>query len=862
MKIDKFVEENKRIVKMLDGVENYNPDIKEITYTGKIGNEENIKTLYDVIQNKNYKKILLVSPTASGKTFAANELMKKLNEIGTDCGIFCPNRVQNEQNSGSQYRMKKVVGGVKLDETDVEDKLRISAVYDKADEVLDELWRRAQHGAKSPVFFIDEAHTLIEQLFFRENAINAVTEIINDVTDIHNGTIVFITATPEKLLSMRFDLIVNCNTENYIPVSKKLTILETDNGDNFHKVMLEQIVKLFRGGKIPFVRLNSKPMISTLQRELAAEGIVTESVTGDDKTYDYDKITNEITYHNNIYDAVVNNSQLPGKNRDGKKIDCYLCTSVLECGTNILNVDSVENKNLVPFFIIADSQNASADAVEQFFNRVRYQVDDCYLLIPNENYNNLVNIAIDGIGNLENVKIKSNISNTYFEVIAETSIAYRKICAICNEHNVFCITKNANEETGDYRVDICKKSLVELEQIVSDQISKNKTNFEILNSIFNGITETHGADYSKTKIDEILKQPTTTGVTNSLNIVKRDRNSLVIDINALWKYAHDQYCKQYFFLRDIFYAELKNRLGITNISVEKAESLNINMKEIKDKVRIQTLEIIKNEIDKNENLLQEILEDKNVENLKEIVKTVEYKSFMKFVKLNNDITTAFNTVRDFNKSKLDKLYNEKLKEKLSMFNRQEKDTLEKLAKMDKLDYSIIKNEESVEIIRIIIESTYWKLFVDAIKAGISADLLITQIMKQGKVIADIKVYIQSTVVVNVLKSVNFDYERLGNTIIEKEIKVALKMFYEEKLNGEMKEKAIKSEDLIKLQNKLNTELRSVSSTYYKKEDAKFLLQCIFHMRPEKKEKETDKKKKKSDDKNIIFTIRSVARSAL
>lgn len=862
MKINEFVRENKKIVEILDGVGDYNPDIIEITYSNKIGSDENIKILYDVIQNNNYKKLLLVSPTASGKTYVANELMKRLNEINIDCGIFCPNKVQNEQNSGKQYKMKKVVGGVKLDETDVSDKLRISAVYDKADEVLSELWRRSQYGAKSPVFFVDEAHILVEQLGFRGDAINAINIIVDDVTNAHNGTIVFITATPEKLLNMKFDLIVNCTPKNYIPVGKKLTILETNNGDNFHKTMLEQIVILVRSGKIPFVRLNSKPMISALQRELAVEGIVSESVTGNDKTYDYDKITNQTTYHNNIYDAVVNKSQLPSKTRDDKKIDCYLCTSVLECGTNILGINGVENKNLVPFFVVPDAQNASADGVEQFFNRVRFQIDDCYLLIANENYNDMVSISVEEIGNLENVKIKLNVSNSYFEVIAETSIVYRKICAICNKHNVFCITKNANEETGDYRVDICKKSFIELEQIVSDQISKNKTNFKILNSIFNGITETHGADYSKTKIDEILKQPTTTGVTNSLNIVKRDRNSLVIDINALWKYAHDQYCKQYFFLRDIFYAELKNRLGITNISVEKAESLNINMKEIKDKVRIQTLEIIKNEIDKNENLLQEILEDKNVENLKEIVKTVEYKSFMKFVKLNNDITTAFNTVRDFNKSKLDKLYNEKLKEKLNMFNRQEKDTLEKLAKMDELDYSIIKNEESVEIIRIIIESTYWKLFVDAIKAGISADLLITQIMKQGKVIADIKVYIQSTVVVNVLKSVNFDYERLGNTIIEKEIKVALKMFYEEKLNGEMKEKAIKSEDLIKLQNKLNTELRSVSSTYYKKEDAKFLLQCIFHMRPEKKEKETDKKKKKSDDKNIIFTIRSVARSAL
>jgi hypothetical protein len=872
MDINKFVKENKKIVKLFTG-EDYSPAVKEIEYTGKIGSDENIKILYDILQNKEYKRILLVAPTASGKTFVSNELMKILNEYNRDGFLFCPSKIQNEQNAGKQYKMKKVIGGVKLDES-LEERLRVSAVFDKANDVLAEIWKRAQHNVKSPVAIIDEAHILIEQLGFRENAINAVNELVSDVTEEHGGTVVFLTATPSQLSSMTFDLIINCTPgESYIPVAKKLTILETGVKDNFHKTAFEQILLLIRNGKIPFVRLNSKPLIDKLQKDLATEGIVSESVTGDDKTYDYDNVTNTTTYHNNIYDAVVNHSQLPRYTRDGhKKINCYLCTSVLECGTNILGIDGKEDKNLVPFFCVPDSKNSSPDAVEQFFNRVRYQIEDCYLLISSENYNDLVNTTIEEINDLKDVNVKSNDSNTRFEVSASTSASYRKICAVCNRNNVFCTTKKADEKKNEYTVIICKKSFIELEQIVTDQIARNKANFEILNTIFNGETALFGLDYAKTSIDEILKQPTISGSTNSLDIVKRDGDSLVIDNNALWKYAHDQHCKQYFFLKDIFYSTLQDRLGITNISVQKVESLNMNMKEIKDKVKVQTLETIKKEIENNANLLTEILDEKNIENLKAISKTDEFKSFLKFVKIIHNLSASYNLIRDSKKSESDRIYNELLKEKMKMLSTAEKNTIEKLAKMDELDYSVVKDEESVEIIKIVAESTYWELFRDGVKAGISVALLIEQIVKEDNNKANVEIYIQRTTAVKLLKSVDFDFARLGNTIIEKEMKIALEMFYELNENGNLIQTSISKLDLIKLQNKLNKEMKTVSSAHYTEKHAENLLRTVFNVRNKEDEDEEDKKNKKdkkkskdkdkNKDKEMKFKLRSITKSAL
>lgn len=870
MNINKFVNENKKIVSLFGGGEDYNPEVKTIRYKGKIGSNPEIeKELLEIMKNPAYESTLFVAPTGSGKTYICDKLMQRMDN--NTCGVFCPAKVQNEQNA-QQYEMDSVVGGKTLDKTNVDEKLRFSAVYDKAGTVLDEIWRRSFEGVRNPVIFVDEAHVMTESYIFRNGAIVKVQELIEDVINELDGKIIYITATPEQLKNTKFDLIINCVPENYVPVAKKLTVLETGVKENFHNTTFEQILKLIRAGKIPFVRLNSKTMIKELQQELATEGIISEFVTGDDKTYDYDNITKKTTYHNNIYNSVVKNEELPRKTRDGKIIQAYFCTSVLECGTNITGISGEQDKNLIPLFCVPDFLNASADSVEQFFNRIRYKIDDCYLLMASENYNDLVNTAIEEISNLEDVKVKSNASNTYFEVTTEDSTAYRKIFAACNRNNVFYTTKDAkveinketNEKTITYRLDICKKSFIELEQVVTDQIARNRANFEILNNIFTGITALFGTDYAKTNIDEILKQPTITGATNSLDIVKRDGDRLVIDNNALWKYAHDQHCKQYFFLRDIFYSTLKNRLDITNIVTEKAESLNINMKEIKDKVKVQTLETIKKEIEKNEDLMQEILEEKNIENLKGISNTNEYKSFVKYVKINHDLAASYNVVRDFKKSESDKLYNEALKEKMITLSRAEKLTIEKLAKMDELDYRVVRDEESIEIIKIVTESTYWSLFRDGVKAGISADLLIKQIIKKDNKKEDVKIYIQRTVTVKLLKSVNFDFAKLGDTIVEKEMKIALNMFYELNDEGNLIQEAIREAHLVRLQIKLNKEMKSLSSVYYTKKHAENLLRSVFNVREKEEDKDKEKNKGKSKDKNkdIKFKLRSIAKSAL
>ena len=861
MEIKKFVNENKKIVGLF-GENEYNPKTMEIHYNVKIGSDYNVELLYDILQNSNYKKILMVAPTASGKTYVTNELMDKLNSNGIDSGIFCPNRVQNEQNSNGHYKMQKVVAGVRLDETEFDERLKISSVYDKADEVLQEIWRRFRHGGKSPILFVDEAHTIIEQLDFRKKAINQLNELISDVTERCGGKIVFLTATPEKLLNLKFDLIINCTPNNYVPVAKKLTVLETGINCNFHKSVFEQIIKLVKLGKIPFVRLNDKCEIDRLKNELAVEGIISESVSSDDKTYDI--IGNNIVYHNYIYDEVVNHSRLPRYTRDGKKIDVFFCTSVLECGTNILMVGDREEKQLSPLFCVPDAKNASPDGVEQFFNRVRYQVNDCYLLIAGTDYNKIVDNVIAEIEKLQNTKISVNTDRSYFFTYAKTTTEFRKICALCNKNNVFYMIKNSNNDNFDFRIDILKNNFLDMEQIAETQIAKNRENYDILNSIFSGMVALYDADYAKKTIDEILGQPTIAGATNSLGIVKRNGEHLVIDNNALWKYAYDQYAKQYFFMKDLFYSELSKRLGITNVSIEKTESININMKEIKEKVKEQNLELIKKEIENNTELLTEILDDKNIENLKSISKTDEYKSFIKFVKLNHNLNASYNIIRDFNKSGCDKAYAEMLKNRMKTLKTMEKNYIEKLAKMDEPDYSVIKNEESVDIIKIIVDSTYWDLFVDGVKAGISADLLIKKIVKDDSTKESVKIYIKRTTTVKLLKSVDFDFAKLGNTIAEKEIKIALDEFYEEKANGEMKEKAIRNEDLIKLQNALNTGLKSISSIYYTKKHAKDLLLSVFNMRlmekDEKKAKGKSKDKKK-EDKNVVFVLRSVAKAA-
>ncbi len=843
MNIEKFINENKAIVKLFTG-EDYNPVVKKIKYDGKIGsNLGNVQKIFDLIQEKGNKISLLIAPTCSGKTYITDKMLQmSYANVG---GVFCPNRVQNEQNS-QLYTMRSIVGGKSLDDTYVDEKLRFSAVYDKAETVLEEIYRRARAGKREPLIFIDEAHILVDGYIFRHEAICAMKELIDDAIEIYGGKVVYITATPDQLLNTKFDLIINCIPENYTPVAKNFTVLETSVKQSYIKTVLEQVVKLVGAGKIPFVRLNGKPAINKLQKELAVMEIVSESVTGDDKTYTYNESTREITYDNNIYGEVVKNSQLPRKTKDGKVIQVYLCTSVLECGTNIVGISGEKDATLTPVFCVPDINNANPDAVEQFFNRVRYQIDDCYLIIKNENYNNMVENAVEKLNNIGGVRVSTNDSGTYFEVYAKTRAAYRKVCSTCNKSKVFYTIKDINDKHKFYRVDICKKSFMELEQIVADQITRNRKNYKILNTIFTGYKDLFVEEIANNKIDNILKTPTAAGTTNSLGIVIRQDNELVIDNSALWKYTRDLYCKQYYYMKDTFYNELENRLGIMNISVKKAENLNINMKEIEDKIKKQTIKILEIEIEKNDNLLKDILEDKTIDGLKNIRKTDEYKSFVRFVKLNHDISASYNIVRDSNKACCYKLYNELLKKKIGKLTSVEKTCIEKLAKIDKPDFTIVKNDESLEVIKIIIESGYWELIVDAVNAGISVDLIIKQIVKADSSKESVKIYIQRTIAVRLLKSVNYEFTKLGDTIAEREIKIALNMFYIINNSGNLVQATINDSDLVKLQNELNTKMRIVSNIYYSKKNAKNLLLSVFNTR----------------EKNKTFALMSIARAAL
>ncbi|MDD3325299.1 MAG: DEAD/DEAH box helicase family protein [Sulfurospirillaceae bacterium] len=804
-----------------------------IKYEGKIGKDiENVKKIASYISDSTYQKILWVAPTNSGKTHTINTLMSMINSNFSS--IYCPSKVQNEQNSNA-YDMKAVVAkSGHLSDTDVNENIRCSAVYDKAKACEDEIIRRIEEfGDVNPIIYIDECHEISASLDYRGPAIGQLNSLIDTVIENH-GTCVYVTATPSRVLNIQFDLIIECVPIDYVPVAKNIEILEVTSDDNMLGILTEQISNLIRMKKIPFVRINDKKLIEKVQRNLDCLGYVSESVTGDDKTYHVEKDfftrDEKLVYDNNIYHEVVLNNQLPRMTRDGKIIQAYFCTSLLEAGTNITSISGEQDADLVPIFCIPNANHCSPDSVEQLFNRIRYKLNNAMIIIDNTEYSKIIEKTLDEIKKISDVTIRQSSDDEVFVITTTKMRDFNKIKAECNKNDVLFTVSWTQD--NHFMLTINKKMFKNLDVITEEICCIAKRNLNIFQNIFENLLQISDEETAYKEMDQILEIPTISGEKNNLHIIKRSGDNIYIDNDMLWKICFDLYLRQYFFSREKFYNDISENLKMP-YSKKEVKLEFLDSKKISVFVKNEVINIL--EECKSEELKEQIINDDIKDpKIKAIEKNEHFKKMAKLVKLTGDVEKSFNIVKNNNAKNTDAEINTLMKKSIGKLNFNEKRYLEKLLRMEEIRWDIFdKKEQDVKTkLQLISDSSYWKLLKKAVESDISLPSILNQIEK-SEALEDVTIYIQRSNNIRLLSKCTFDeldeLDQLGIAGIE--IKEALKLFnnYDVK-TGNFCTKLIKDKELYTLQNNLNNALKGINPKDYTKAHAKRLIKSLFNIR--------------------------------
>lgn len=482
--------------------------------------------------------------------------------------IVTPNRIQNEQNQEDEKYNYTAIIGQNGKQISFDSDTNYSVVIEKLTEVLNQI---EAHPVKTKInLCIDEAHVLVEQKSFRSDAINKLIQVVARVLEL-DGTVLFMTATPENLKCFNFDRIISFIPVEDVKNADKIKIYMRSEAADFGTeenieqkntlCMHDYVVSVVNQLKNPLVRYNTKQGIERAKETLEGLGYKVETVTSDDKQKE-------------LFRSIVKNSALT-------KADKWICSSVIEVGTNIIGVvqddGSIDLMDITPTYCLNNINQMSFDSIEQFFARVRYHVSEYALIMPDKR-NQSEKETIQSVDTLLNQEI-SNVETFYGKL--------KELAAV--------IVKISNSR---------------------DEAISN------VNKAFNSCESIDGKKYN-------------------CECIYFDEEDLEVKVDtiSLWKNVYKKFIQQYYYHPTLFIKKLDELFGIeVEISEEDVHEIHsnkeINTQAKKDYAKNALQELVDNKgisllkkVISKRITVQEITDKKKREGIEAVLNVKEYKSY-------------------------------------------------------------------------------------------------------------------------------------------------------------------------------------------------------------------------------------------
>lgn len=283
----------------------------------------NQNQVYSILTRED-KKILLDSPTGSGKTTATINALKSILVSQKDVVAYCafPSTALANQVASIHGLGKAFTGNINIRATLNSNKLALGlplmvGTYDKAGKVT----RMLRNDNQKVLLVIDEAQQEVSDYSYRYKAIDEMMSIA-DQPHVH---LLGLTGTPDDLDTTKFDKHYKVIQQYPEKPYKNIDFVMYHDKGEYAQTVSETIFQEYKQGNKVLAFINNKSYINAIRHVLTEKKLRVSVITSE--------VGNELK--SDTYRRLLDEERFP------EHVDVILTTSVIAQGVNILN----ENEN-------------------------------------------------------------------------------------------------------------------------------------------------------------------------------------------------------------------------------------------------------------------------------------------------------------------------------------------------------------------------------------------------------------------------------------------------------------------------------------------------------------------------------------